>query len=82
VKKKKSKFKRGDLVVIYLKDHCFYPFDNGGPVPMKVAGWFLEETDDHYRIETFTPDTTEQDPGDSYAIIKHKGIKIRKAKII
>lgn len=82
---KKKKFKFGDLVVVHFMDHCFTHFGRNEPIPIKVAGFFIEECPDHYKIETFAHDVPlderdTNDKGDSYTILKHPSLRIRRAK--
>lgn len=73
------RLRQGDLVIVDFLDHVSTQNGSSDPVPVQAVGWFVGETDAAYVI---CPWLTEGEltgmNSDTYTILKHKQLKIKK----
>lgn len=81
MKNRKYKLKQGQFVVLRFIDHCFAMDGMSPPIPIRLPGWVIEETEDHIKVQTWAVDGgCGHDTGDSYSIIKHPSLRVFRFK--
>jgi len=82
--KTKRLLKPGTFVVVYLHDHALVVGGQDTSLQVKLPGYVVEDTADFLKLSTWTPldDAQSLENADCYTIVKHKDLKIKKAKEI
>lgn len=82
--KGKKFLKPGTFVVVYLHDHALVVGGHDTSLKIKLPGYVVEDKEDTIKLSTWTPmdDADRLENADCYTIVKHKDLKIKKAKEI
>lgn len=77
----KKLLKPSTFVVVTFFDHCLVPGGVAAPVPITLSGWVVEDKADYIVIAGWVADKELSGHNtDTYTLVKHKGMKIKKVK--